>query len=89
MAPDHLKANCALASLEPSVEQHRNRVTDTRQCGPSRKRFRREGTPTSPGSETSSGSVAYCFPSTKANVTDTLNRASENTGAFGVGRSID
>ena len=61
MAPDHLKANCALASIEPSVEQHRNRVTDTRQSGPSRKRFRREGTPTSQGSESSSGRVAYCF----------------------------
>ena len=61
MAPDHLKADCALASLEPASEQARSRVMDTRQSGPSRKRFRREGTPTSQGSGSSSGRVAYCF----------------------------
>lgn len=60
MAPDHLKADCALASLEPAVELPRSRV-DTRQSGPSRKRFRREGTPTSLGSGSSTGRVAYCF----------------------------
>ena len=60
MGPDHLKTDCALASLEPAVEQPRNRV-DSRQPGPSRKRFRREGTPTSQGSGPGSGRVAYCF----------------------------
>ena len=59
MGPDHLKTDCALASLEPAVEQPRNR--DSRQPGPSRKRFRREGTPTSQGSGPGSGRVAYCL----------------------------
>ena len=56
MAPDHLKS----VSLEPAVEQPCNRM-DSRQPGPSRKRFRREGTPTSQGSGPGSGRVAYYF----------------------------
>ena len=62
MAPDHSKSECALASLDPLPEPGRIRqASDSRQPGPSRKRFRREGTPTSSASGPSSGRVAYCF----------------------------
>ncbi len=55
MAPDHGKSECALSTLEPEPaaareQPSRIRQTDTsagRQSGPPRKRFRREGTPTS------------------------------------------
>ena len=61
IATDHLKSDCALASLKPASKQPGNRAMDTRQPGPPRKRFRREGMPTSKGSGSSSGRVAYCF----------------------------
>ena len=64
MAPDHSKSECALFSLEPtqdqprSQDQHRSRQSDTgRQSGPSRKRFRRDGAPTSQAPP----KMAYCF----------------------------
>ena len=57
MAPDHSKSECALSSLEPTQEPPCSRQTDVgRQSGPPRKRFRREGTPTSQASK-----VSYCF----------------------------
>ena len=83
MGPDHLKTDCALASLEPAVEQPRNR--DSRQPGPSRKRFRREGTPTSQGSGPGSGRVAS---STRVSVSATRDRANESISAFDAGKII-
>ena len=61
MAPDHSKSECALSTLEPAQEPPRVRQSDAgRQSGPPRKRFRREGTPTSqPASQASK--VSYCF----------------------------
>lgn len=58
MAPDHVKSDCALASLESAQEQPRSRQADSgRQPGPNRKRFRRDGTPTSQAPPKTS----YCF----------------------------
>ena len=57
MAPDHGKSECALSTLEPAAAQEpppRIRQSDAntgRQSGPPRKRFRREGTPTSQASK--------------------------------------
>ena len=63
MAPDHSKSECALASLEPSREiPSRGQQTESfRQNAPPRKRFRREGTPSSQASGSTSGRAPVCF----------------------------
>ena len=87
-APDHLKADCALASLESAPEQPCNRVMDTRQSGLSRKRFRREHLPHK-ALVPAQGEWPTAFPLTKVSISATLNHVSETTGAFDVGKNIN
>ena len=88
MAPDHLKADSALTSLEPAYEQPRNRVMDTRQSGPSRKQFHHEHLPHK-ALVLAQGEWPTAFPLTKVNVSATINHVSESKGAFDVGKNID